>query len=506
MKKTIALTGASGNMGYQGFLELYKRKDEYNIAVLLRDSEKNRKKFKDYLNDDSVRIVWGDLTNFDDVKKLVDGSDYVLHVGGMVSPSADYYPIKTIKTNVTAAQNIVNAIKAQPEPDKIKTVYIGTVAETGDRNPPIHWARTGDPIKISVYDHYAISKVKAEAIFAESGLRYWVSLRQSGILYPSILKNMDPIMFHVPINGVLEWATVEDSGRLLEKVCRDDVPEDFWRKFYNIGSGKEYRITNYEFEELLLGALGLPSPKLLFEAEWFILRNFHGQWYVDSDKLDDILHFRANVPIKEYFDNMAKSVPAYYRACKALPKSLGKGVAKIAKPFMKKIAEKEVYGTLNWKAMQNKERISAYFGSFEAVKKMKSWADFKIERPTEEIVLLDHGFDESKREEDIDIDDIKKAAEFRGGKLLSQTMVKGDLFTPLEFESARGNVFFMTPNLVLFGGHWCPEELPWPWDYDKEAKINPFFAQVWYPLHDKDEDNFYDVSIFKGFEGMEEYV
>ena len=174
--------------------------------------------------------------------------------------------------------------------------------------------------------------------------------------------------------------------------------QDFWRKFYNIGSGKEYRITNYEFEELLLGALGLPSPKLLFEAEWFILRNFHGQWYIDSDKLDDILHFRANVPIKEYFDNMAKSVPAYYRACKALPKSLGKGVAKIAKPFMKKIAEKEVYGTLNWKATQNKERITAYFGSFEAVKKMKSWADFKIERPTEEIVLLDHGFDESKRD------------------------------------------------------------------------------------------------------------
>ena len=318
-KKTVLLTGSSGTMGLAGFKELYAKRDKYNIVLLNRGSDKNKKLFEVYANDPCVKLVWGDLTNYDDVLEAVTGADYVLHVGGMVSPAADYYPLKTLKTNVSAAENIVRAIKAQPDPDKVKVVYIGTVAETGDRNPPIHWARTGDPIKISVYDHYAISKVKAEAVFAESGLRYWVSLRQSGILYPAILKNMDPIMFHVPINGVLEWATVEDSGRLLANVCGDDVPDDFWRKFYNIGSGREYRITNYEFEEYLLNALGLPSPKKLFDANWFILRNFHGQWYADSDKLEEILHFRANIPIKEYFDKMAKMVPAYYRACKAIP-------------------------------------------------------------------------------------------------------------------------------------------------------------------------------------------
>ena len=501
-KKTVALTGSSGNMGFQGFKELYKRKDEFNIVLLNRDSEKNHKKFEQYFNDPSVKLIWGDLTNYDDVKKMVDGADYVLHVGGMVSPAADYYPKRTLKTNVTAAENIVKAVKAQPDPDKVKVVYIGTVAETGDRNPPIHWARTGDPIKISIYDHYAISKVKAEAIFAESGLKYWVSMRQSGILYPAILKNMDPIMYHVPINGVLEWATIEDSGRLLANVCSPDVPEDFWRKFYNIGSGKEYRITNFEFEEYLLDALGLPSPKLLFDAEWFILRNFHGQWYADSDKLEDILHFRANTPIKQYFSDMAKNVPAYYRACKALPKALGRTVAKVAKPFMRKIAESEFYGTLNWKATENKDRISAYFGSMDVVKKMKSWKDFDVSRPTEEVSLLDHGYDESKPESEFTIEDMQKAAEFRGGECVSKTMEKGDWYTPLVWKSARGNEFAMSPNLVLRGGHWCPEELPWPWDYDTEAKINPFFAQVWYPLHDKDENNYYDEKIFKGFKDM----
>lgn len=244
-KKTVFLTGASGNMGHESFKQLYAKKNELNIVLLLRGSQKNKELFKDYENDPSVKIVWGDLCKYEDVLKCVNGADYVLHVGGMVSPSADYYPTKTVVTNTTAARNIVDAVKAQPDPDAIKVVYIGTVAETGDRNAPTHWGRTGDPIQISVYDHYACSKVIAESIFAESGLKYWVSLRQSGILYADIIKNMDPIMYHVPLNGVLEWATVEDSGRLMTNICTMDLPEEFWRSFYNIGSGDEYRLTNY---------------------------------------------------------------------------------------------------------------------------------------------------------------------------------------------------------------------------------------------------------------------
>ena len=149
-KKTVLLTGSSGTMGLAGFKEHYAKRDKYNIVLLNRGSDKNKKLFEVYANDPCVKLVWGDLTNYDDVLEAVTGADYVLHVGGMVSPAADYYPLKTLKTNVSAAENIVRAIKAQPDPDKVKVVYIGTVAETGDRNPPIHWARTGDPIKISV--------------------------------------------------------------------------------------------------------------------------------------------------------------------------------------------------------------------------------------------------------------------------------------------------------------------------------------------------------------------
>ncbi|HOO25424.1 MAG TPA: NAD-dependent epimerase/dehydratase family protein [Clostridiales bacterium] len=493
-KKTVFLTGSSGNMGWQGFKELYAKKDKYNLVLLNRGSEKNREMFKPYENDPSVKLVWGDLVNYEDILECVTGADYVLHVGGMVSPAADYYPKRTQKTNITAAQNIVNAVKAQPDPDSIKVVYIGTVAQTGDRNPPIHWARTGDPIKISIYDHYAISKTKAEAIFAESGLRYWVSLRQSGILYPGILKNYDPIMYHVPFNGVLEWATVEDSGRLLLNVCGDDVPDEFWRRFYNIGSGKEFRVTNFEFEQYLLKAIGLGDPRKIFDPNWFITQNFHGQWYADSDVLNDYLHFRENITIADYFKKLSALVPWYYKLAKVIPPSLIKNLG------MKRMTKVKDFGTMYWIENNDQERISAFYGSKEKWEKIGGWDTFKIERPTEEVTLLDHGYDESKPTSELDLEDMQKAAAFRGGKCLSTEMVKGDLFTPLKWESARGNVFEMTPNLVLKGGHWCPEELPWPWRYDEEARINPFFAQVWYPLHDKDEDNVYGEEIFREYE------
>jgi nucleoside-diphosphate-sugar epimerase len=498
-KKTVALTGASGTMGFQGFLELYTKKEIFDIVLLLRDSKKNREKFANYLTDPAVKIVWGDLKNYDDVVNMVTGADYVLHVGGMVSPAADYYPVSTQETNIQAAQNIVDAVKAQPNPDAIKVVYIGTVAETGDRNPPIHWARTGDPIKISVYDHYAISKVKAEAIFAESGLKYWVSLRQSGILYPDILKNMEPIMYHVPMNGVLEWATVEDSGRLLANVCGDDIPEEFWRRFYNIGSGQEYRLTNYEFEDLILGTLGLGSPQKLFEPHWFTTRNFHGQWYYDGDILEQYCHFRANTPIKDYFKAMMNQVESFYKLA-----FLAKPWAPILKnAWMKKIAKTEEYGTLWWAEHNIPERMSAYYGSLEQYNKLpRSWKEFDIIIPSksktsDEVILLDHGYDESKPFESLTVDDLQKAAAFRGGECLAEDIA--DMYTPIKWRSARGNEFEMSPNLVLRGGHWCPQELPWPWDYDIEAKLNPFFAQVWSPLHDKEEHNVYGAEIFDNF-------
>lgn len=492
-KKQIFLTGATGIMGGAGLEELLKRRDRFDITILVRPSDSNRKKMKAIEKEENIRIIWGDLTNYDDILKGVTGADYVLHVGGMVSPKADYYPATTRKVNVSAAENITKAVLAQPNADSIKVVYIGSVAQTSDRNPPLHWGRTGDPICISVYDHYAISKTIAERIFVESGIKNWVCLRQSGILYPGILKNYDPIMFHVPLRGVLEWATVEDSGRILANLCEEDVPDEFWNRFYNIGSGAEYRLTNYEFMNYMLATIGCPPAEKIYDPNWFALRNFHGQWYLDSDVLESYLHFRENLPVDQYFKRLGRGVPAYFH------------LARLAPPFavkkaMKSLAHRTGLGTMDWIKNRNHERLTSYYGCYEDWKKIPSeWKDFDVSRPSDEAVHIDHGYDETKPKSELGLKDMKQAAEFRGGKCLSQKMGKGDMAGKLEWECQFGHRFTASPALILLGGHWCPECLPPSWNYDRIADGNPFFAQVWHPLHGRDENNYYDETIYDGW-------
>ena len=501
-KKTVFITGGTGNMGWAAVQEMLKKPNEINIKMLARKSKKNEELLAPLLSKPNVKVIWGDLLEYDAILEGVTGSDYVLHVGGMVSPTADWNPYKTQKTNIGAAQSICKAVLAQPNKDDIKVCYIGTVAETGGRNYPIHWGRCGDPIKISIYDHYAVSKTVAERTFVESGIKNWVVMRQSGILYPNILKNMDPIMFHVPINGVLEWCTVEDSGRLMCNLVTEDAAghlgKDFWNHFFNIGSGKEYRFSNYEFECLLLGTLGLAGPEKLFDPNWFITKNFHGQFYADGDKLEDFLHFRENLPIQDYFNRLADQVEFYFKIPRYLPKGL---VAACAKPFMKKIAETPGFGTLDWVKTNDHNRMTAYYGSKEEWEKIPSkWEDFKImkfdkDNSAAEQFKLDHGYDESKPESELDIEDMKQAAKFRGAECLSDSMTKGDMATKLKWKCGHcGAEFEASPALILLGGHWCPEcYIPQKaWDYDSIAKTNPFFAQVWYPSHRKDENNKYD--------------
>lgn len=473
MKKNVFLTGATGTMGWAGLQELLQYPERYHVTVLARKSPKNEKKLAPIK--DKIRIVWGDLMNYEDVLAGVTGADIVLHLGGMVPPLADYYPEKTLKVNVTSAEHVVKAILAQPNADGIKAVYIGSVAQTSDRLAPIHWGRTGDPVRASVDDYYGVSKIAAERVFADSGLKHWVSLRQSGILYPTILKNFDPIMFLVPIKGVLEWTTIEDSGRLLERVCRDEVPGEFWNRFYNISSGPDYRMTNHVMEQRVLKAVHCPPPEKIFNANWFVLKNFHGMYFLDADILENYLHFRANIPVEEYFRQMSEQLPGYFKLAKLAP-------APVIKLVLKVLANKKDHGTQYWIKHNNEEKIRTYYGSLEQYRAIPDWDKWDLSEPPgkDQAIHIDHGYDESTPLEKLTVSDLQKAAEFRGGKLLS-TEYDGDPAHKLTWQCHEGHTFEASPKLILEGGHWCPECMPPTWNYGEQSAHNPFFAQVYRP-------------------------
>ncbi|MBU6393061.1 MAG: NAD(P)-dependent oxidoreductase [Sphingomonadales bacterium] len=456
-------------MGSATLAELLQRTDRFRIRALVRPQEKSHPIVKRFNGRPGLEWVWGDLTNYDDIARGVTGADQVLHIGGLVSPLADHVPELTMKVNVGGARNIVEAIKAAGQTEATSLVYIGTVAQTGHRNAPVHWGRTGDPIKISRYDQYAVSKTQAEAIVAQSGLKRWVSLRQTGILHPLMWKIFDPIIFHNPFNGVFEWVTVGDSARLAANSCEEAVPEQFWRSFYNIGGGERMRLVNHEFARITARAFGLTDPFASYRPNWSATRNFHGQWYTDSAKLEALVPFR-----RETMDDFARaagaSMPVYMKLLARLfPQAGRKRMEQLARG---------PGGTLNWIENDDREHIEAYFGSRQAWERLPAeWKDFDFREPSRSASLLDHGYDDGKAIGSLSAADMQAAAAFRGGALLDGASAGPDELT--RWRCALGHEFPMTPRLYLEGGHWCPTCMIDQQSYAENAWRNPFFAQVW---------------------------
>ncbi len=490
-KKVVAVTGVTGTMGQETLKQLLSRGNRFKVKALARPSDTNRQKMKKFM-DPNLEIIWGDLGSYEDIKRLVDGADYVLHIGAMVSPAADKYPEKTLYTNIGSTLSIIKAIKEQPDPDKVHFVYVGTVAETGARTYPIHWGRVGDPINPSIFDYYALSKVYSELAVFESGLKHWVSIRQTGQHPSAEGAGEEPIIFHQPANNVLEWSTSIESGICMANICESWVPESFWRKGYNLSSGEGYRLTCWELMDITLSEFGI-GIKDLYDANELPLYNFHGHYFSDSKALDDILHFRC-IPGEAYWGGVRDEM----HRMKMNPMIAAMfPSAQQMKAHNKEIGQKK--GGLYYALEHNDENwIKAFFGSKEKRDAIKSWDDVPLFHPSEEVTYLDHGYDENKGLENLTLEDLQKAAKFRGGECLASEL-PADIYTKIAWKCADGHTFEMSINAVLQGGHWCPECLAHTWHYGDIAKTNPFYAQVWTPLHG-DEDNYVIPMEYSGFE------
>lgn len=503
--KTILITGASGQMGREVLSQCMDTK-RVNCAVLLRKKPANEKLAKKLVKKygENVRIIFGDLSRKEDCVKAVENADYVVHCAAIIPPASDHNPKGAFASNYYGTVNLCDAICESPRKDEIKLISIGTVAEYGHRNYKHLWGRVGDPLIVSAYDIYGSAKVRAERKVIESGLNYWVSLRQSGMLYDDLMLNNihDGLMFHTCWNVPIEWATARSSGLMIKNLITGDIdgtlPRDFWRRVYNIGNGENARVTGYETFANGFGMMG-STPKDIFQPNWNIARNFHCTWFYDSDVLENYLHFQQSESYQDFWKKLYKKF-WYFKTGKLFKKIIRKAV--IEKLF------KNSNSPQYWIKHGLTGRINAFFGGKEEYEKIpQTWENYPLlcegKTPDGEIdytaakkkenvtqdMLLCHGYDETKPDCELDINDMKKAAAFRGGKCLSETMTKGDLYTKLKWSCPDGHVFEASPYLILKAGHWCPDCCQGaPWQFDRLAKKIPFYAQVWYDTHGKDED------------------
>ncbi|MFL7892172.1 MAG: NAD(P)-dependent oxidoreductase [Anaerolineales bacterium] len=508
-KKRVALFGASGTMGFQAFQELWKRRDHYDISILVLPSEKDLGLFRKYeqhagvphlagrgvAQGDGFKIVWGDATNYQDVAETIEGVEWVLSAMAYISPQADYRPAIAKAVNTDAIVNIIHAIEAQPDgAERIKFVYTGTVAETGNRPKGIHVGRVGDPLKPSVFDFYAHTKIAGERAVIESDIKHWVSLRMTFIMptnYQELFVLQEPILFHMPVDAYMENLTDRDAGYGLINCL--DIPDNsnFWRRVYNMGGGPSMRSTAREYFNRSYQLIGLSGVEACTERKWFALRNFHMQYYEDSSVLNEYLHhWRSSM--EQYWHMIAKDLPFKIRLVSFLSRlfpAFRKQVERSTYQLMKDLVENHKNGTVYWYNNRNNLRISAFYKNYSTYDSIPGWGtDMPNLDPEPEWQRLDHGYDESKIS--LELSDLCAAAAFRGGECLANQW-DGDLYVPLDWKCAFGHEFQAKPNTILKAGHWCPQCIAPPWDFDQQAKVNPFFAQVWNADHDLAEENSY---------------
>jgi nucleoside-diphosphate-sugar epimerase len=470
---------------------LWEKREQYDLVLLIRPSARNKKRFKSYeqmagiesfpgpgvATGKGLKIVWGDALNRGDLEEACRGIDWCLHTMALISPAADRDPEMAMKVNAGATARLVEIIEAA-DPERIRMVQIGSVAEYGDRLPPVHVGRTGDPILPSVFDRYALSKIGAELAVMESRIRHRVSLRQTFIMIPDLFSLIDPIMFHQPLHSMMENISARDAGRVLVRCLEIPGDSDFWGGYYNISGGPGCRITFLEFLDRIYRMLGIDYHRVM-ERNWFALKNFHMQFFEDANRLDSYLHhWEGGQQMEDYFSEVWEKLPWYLKVTAWLTKRIPpfrwivEGGTRLQ---LRTLSQKEG-GTMHWIKHRKSEWVGAFFGSCKAWEEIPGW-----DHPLPDLDLsqnyrrLDHGYDESKAQ--LELGDLQQVARFRGGSLLSASW-DGEPDQKLQWQCCQGHRFEMTPRSVLRGGHWCLECIAPPWNYGPLKEKNPFAAQV----------------------------
>lgn len=510
----IAMTGASGNMGREILRQTLELADVEFVRVLLSPKKKNGKLAKKLIKryGDRIQIVRGSINSAEACKLLVAGTDYVANIAGVIPPVSDSDPKASYICNVVGAKTIIDAVKAaNPQP---KYIHVSTVAVYGNRNEKHPFGRVGDPLLVSAYDSYAMHKLRGERYCLDAELDNWVILRQTAMLHPDILMQniSDGLFFHTALNAPLEWVSSRDSGylfkRIFERNGRGETPQ-FWNKIYNIGAGKQGRCTGYDTFNDGFALIGGSTEKF-FKPNWFASRNFHGLWFSDSDELEKLFGYQRDSE-KGFWRDISKSHKIFSLA-KIVPR-------KLIHLFLFKKLLNHPNSPQKWVKNKDIPRVTAAYGSLEAAQNASSdWKDYKLMskgdfgdfdamRDEKNANLLDHGYDESKAQEEWTIDDMRSAAKFRGGEVLDEKLTGA--YGKIRWRCHAGHEFSASPYTVLRGGHWCPQcSLPSPWDFDRLSKHIPFYAQVWYDSHEKDENLIYDFDenfnpVLKKFGGDE---
>lgn len=106
--KVLLITGGTGSFG-NAVCQRFLKTGIKEIRILSRD-EKKQDDMRKYYNSDKLKFFIGDVRDYNSIKGLFRGVDYVFHAAALKQvPSCEFYPMEAVKTNVHGSDNVINA-------------------------------------------------------------------------------------------------------------------------------------------------------------------------------------------------------------------------------------------------------------------------------------------------------------------------------------------------------------------------------------------------------------
>eukprot|EP01031_Cornospumella_fuschlensis_P015493 gene15493-18938_t len=110
--KSVFVSGGTGSFGRAFIRTLLANYQPKRVVVFSRDELKQYEMQQEF-NASCMRYFLGDVRDAERLQQAMRGIDLVVHAAALKQvPAAEYNPTECIRTNVSGAENIINAALA----------------------------------------------------------------------------------------------------------------------------------------------------------------------------------------------------------------------------------------------------------------------------------------------------------------------------------------------------------------------------------------------------------
>jgi nucleoside-diphosphate-sugar epimerase len=297
----ILLTGPFGNVGESTLEELMKQ--GYEVRCFDKKTRRTKKVYRHMSKKYSNRfeVIWGDIRNSEDVKKIVQGVDYVIHLCAIIPPDFLKDPEYGREVNVGGMQNLVDAVeKLSKKPRIIFTSSLALYGSTMGEEPVRKVTDKIDPIP---WDTYAFQKWDMEKILQASSLE-WMILRLTAVPSLRMAMEIPSLMYEVPFDNRMEPVHTWDVGL----ACVNAIKAFDNKRIMNIAGGDSCRMTSGDYITRLLESFGVGAiPRECFKEPKHDKDWFHLDWLYTKDSQELLKYQRYTFEdFAQEFENRIK--------------------------------------------------------------------------------------------------------------------------------------------------------------------------------------------------------